>query len=185
MDNIILDTKTFQNAVDEISEKIFNDAQNVSDLAIVGIQNKGVFLAKRILFVISKLADIDWSKIPFGTLDITLHRDDLDNFDSGMPVIKDTIIPFDMNHKNIVLIDDVLYTGRTVRAALDLLMDFGRPKSIQLAVLIDRGFRELPIEAKYIGVKYKSKEFIKVDCKETDGIDKVTVYSCSSKILTL
>lgn len=175
MSKIILDTKAFQDAVDAISKEIFDDNRSISELAIVGIQNKGVFLAKRILTVVAKLAGIDKVQIPFGTLDITLHRDDLDNFGSNMPVIKDTIVPFDMSRKNIILTDDVLYTGRTVRSALDVLMGFGRPKSIQLAILVDRGFRELPIEAKYVGVKYQSEEFIKVECEETDGIDRVTV----------
>jgi pyrimidine operon attenuation protein/uracil phosphoribosyltransferase len=177
MSKIILDTNTFKIAIDRISKNIFDENKNIQGLAIVGIQNKGVFLARRILSEIARLADIDKSQIPFGTLDITLYRDDLDNFGPDMPVIKDTVIPFDMSCKNIILIDDVLYTGRTVRAALDVLMDFGRPKSIQLVVLVDREFRELPIEAKYIGIKYKSKESIKVDCEEIDGIDKVTVPS--------
>jgi pyrimidine operon attenuation protein/uracil phosphoribosyltransferase len=177
MSKIIFDTGAFKIAVDRISRNIFDENQNIQELAIVGIQNKGVFLAKRILSDIASLANVDKSLIPFGTLDITLYRDDLDDFGPAMPIIKDTVIPFDMNHKNIILIDDVLYTGRTVRAALDVLMDFGRPKSIQLAILVDRGFRELPIEAKYTGVKYESKEFIKVDCEEADGIDKVTVTS--------
>ncbi|MCA6071201.1 MAG: bifunctional pyr operon transcriptional regulator/uracil phosphoribosyltransferase PyrR [Endomicrobium sp.] len=175
MSKIILDAKAFQNAVDTISKEIFEDNRNISELAIVGIQNKGVFLAKRILAIVAKLAGIDRKQISFGTLDITLHRDDLDDFGSDMPIIKDTVIPFDMSCKNIILIDDVLYTGRTVRSALDVLMDFGRPKSIQLAILVDRGFRELPIEAKYVGVKYKSEKFIKVECEEMDKIDKVTV----------
>ncbi|MDR3256093.1 MAG: bifunctional pyr operon transcriptional regulator/uracil phosphoribosyltransferase PyrR [Endomicrobium sp.] len=176
MADIILDEKSFQDVVAKISKEIFENNQNICEVAIVGIQNKGVFLAKRILSEVSKFAGVDESQIPFGTLDITLHRDDLDDFGSEVPVIRDTIIPFDMSRKNIILIDDVLYTGRTVRAALNVLMDFGRPKSIQLAVLVDRGFRELPIEAKYIGIKYQSKEFIRVECKEMDGVDKVVVH---------
>ncbi|MDR1087081.1 MAG: bifunctional pyr operon transcriptional regulator/uracil phosphoribosyltransferase PyrR [Endomicrobium sp.] len=175
MAEIIVDSKAFQGAVKSISKKIFNDNHNISDFAVIGIQRKGVFLAKRIISEIANLAGVKESKILFGTLDITLHRDDLDNFESDMPIIKDTDIPFDLSRKNIILIDDVLYTGRTVRAALDVLTDFGRPKSIRLAVLVDRGFRELPIEAKYVGVKYESKKFIKVDCKEADGEDKVFI----------
>ncbi|MDR3195895.1 MAG: bifunctional pyr operon transcriptional regulator/uracil phosphoribosyltransferase PyrR [Endomicrobium sp.] len=175
MAEIILDARAFQDAIRAISTKIFGDNRNISDFAVVGIQSKGVFLAKRIISEIAKLANVKESEILFGTLDITLHRDDLDDFESDMPIIKDTVMPFDLNRKSIILIDDVLYTGRTVRAALDVLTDFGRPKSIQLAVLVDRGFRELPIEAKYVGVKYESKKFIKVDCKEADGEDKVLV----------
>ena len=174
MPDIILDTKAFQSAVSKISKEISNDNKNIRETAVVGIQNKGVFLAKRILAWIAKLAEVDISQIPFGTLDVTLYRDDLDNFDSKMPVIKDTVIPFDMSRKNIILVDDVLCTGRTVRAALDVLMNFGRPKSIQLAVLVDRGFRELPIEARYIGIKYQSRALIRIKCKETDGVDRVT-----------
>jgi pyrimidine operon attenuation protein/uracil phosphoribosyltransferase len=174
MSDTILDSKSFQSAVNKISREISDNNKNIREVAIVGIQNKGVFLAKRILSEIAKLAGIGKSRIPFGTLDITLYRDDLDEFGSKMPVIKDTVIPFDTSRKNIVLIDDVLYTGRTVRAALDVLMDFGRHKSIQLEVLIDRGSRELPIEAKYIGIRYQSEKLIKVECKETDGVDRVT-----------
>ncbi|OEG71777.1 transcriptional regulator [Candidatus Endomicrobiellum trichonymphae] len=174
MSDIVLDSKSFQSVVNKISREISDNNKNISEVAIIGIQNKGVFLAKRILAEIAKLVGIGKSRIPFGTLDITLYRDDLDNLGSKMPVIKDTVIPFDTSRKNIILIDDVLYTGRTVRAALDVLMDFGRPKSIQLAVLIDRGFRELPIEAKYVGIMYQSKELIKIECKETDGVDRVT-----------
>jgi pyrimidine operon attenuation protein/uracil phosphoribosyltransferase len=174
MSDIVLDSKFFQSAVNKISKEIYDNNKNIHEVAIIGIQNKGVFLAKRVLAEIAKLTGIGKSRIPFGTLDITLYRDDLDNLGLKMPVIKDTIIPFDSGRKNIILIDDVLYTGRTVRAALDVLMDFGRPKSIQLAVLIDRGFRELPIEAKYAGIRYQSEELIKIECKETDGVDRVT-----------
>ncbi|MDR0820230.1 MAG: bifunctional pyr operon transcriptional regulator/uracil phosphoribosyltransferase PyrR [Endomicrobium sp.] len=174
MSDIVLDSKSFKSAVNKISKEISDNNKNIHEVAIIGIQSKGVFLAKRILAEIAKLAGIGMSRIPFGTLDITLYRDDLDDLSSKIPVIKDTVIPFDTNRKNIILIDDVIYTGRTVRAALDVLMDFGRPKSVQLAVLIDRGFRELPIEAKYVGIRYQSEELVKVECKETDGVDRVT-----------
>jgi pyrimidine operon attenuation protein/uracil phosphoribosyltransferase len=173
MISIILSTEAFQIAVSRISKDIFMDNQDIQKIAVVGIQDRGVFLARRIINEVAKLAKVNYSKIPFGTLDITLHRDDLDDFSPGMPVIKDTLIPFDMSCKNIILVDDVLYTGRTVRAALDVLMDFGRPKSIKLAVLVDRGFRELPIEAKYVGVRYQSIRPIKVKCREMGGVDKV------------
>jgi pyrimidine operon attenuation protein/uracil phosphoribosyltransferase len=169
----VLDSDAFQNAVSEISKKIFSNNKNINELAIVGVEKKGVFLARKILSEIAKLARICESQFPFGTLDVTLYRDDLDNFSLGMPLVKDTIIPFDISRKNIILIDDVLYTGRTIRAALDVLVNFGRPRSIQLAVLVDRGSRELPIEAKYVGIKYQSKKFIKVKCEEIDGVNKV------------
>lgn len=173
MSEVILTAESFRKAVEKISNEIIENNKCCEDLAIVGIHNKGVCIAGRILSEIADISGIDGKKIPFGTLDITLYRDDLDDFGSDMPLIKDTVIPFDISRKNIILVDDVLYTGRTVRAALDVLMDFGRPRSIQLAVLVDRGFRELPIEAKYVGVKYPSKENIKVKCRETDGEDKV------------
>lgn len=173
MSKNILDEKSFKETINKIAKEIIEKNKNISDIAIVGIHNKGVILAKRMLSEIAKISKTDESEIPFGTLDITLYRDDLDDFGADMPLIKDTIIPFDISKKNIILVDDVLYTGRTVRAALDVLMDFGRPKSIQLAVLVDRGFRELPIEANYVGVKFPSKENVKVECKEVDGEDKV------------
>lgn len=173
MPEVILDTKAFKQAVTKIAGEILKQTPDTGDLAFVGIQNKGVFVAKRIAAEVARLAKIDESAIPFGTLDITLYRDDIDNFGSDIPVIKDTVIPFDISQKNIVLVDDVLFTGRTVRAALDVLTDFGRPKRITLAVLIDRGCRELPIEANYCGVKYETKENVKVEVAETDGEDRV------------
>ncbi len=173
MSDVILDSKSFQSAVNKISREISYNNKDIREVAIIGIQNKGVFLAKRILTKIAKFAKINKSRIPFGTLDITLYRDDFYDLGSKMPIIKDTVIPFDTSRKNIILIDDVLCTGRTVRAALDVLMDFGRPKSIQLAVLMDRDLRELPIEAKYIGIRHKSERLIKVECKEVDGMDRV------------
>ncbi|GHT76718.1 hypothetical protein AGMMS50222_09690 [Endomicrobiia bacterium] len=124
MAEIILDAKAFHIVVDKISRDIFDENQNIQDIAIVGIEKKGVFLAKRILSEIAKLAVVDVPQIPFGTLDITLYRDDLDDFGLRIPIIKDTVIPFDMNCKNIILVDDVLYTGRTVR---DLLRRHFRP----------------------------------------------------------
>ncbi|GHT61456.1 hypothetical protein AGMMS49531_08480 [Endomicrobiia bacterium] len=110
MAEIILDAKAFHIVVDKISRDIFDENQNIQDIAIVGIEKKGVFLAKRILSEIAKLAVVDVPQIPFGTLDITLYRDDLDDFGLRIPIIKDTVIPFDMNCKNIILVDDVLYT---------------------------------------------------------------------------
>ncbi|MDR1696210.1 MAG: bifunctional pyr operon transcriptional regulator/uracil phosphoribosyltransferase PyrR [Endomicrobium sp.] len=175
MEEIILDSQSFKKAIEKVSKEIFEKNKNLSGFAVVGIHNKGVYIAKRILSEIAALAKIQESQIPFGTLDITLYRDDLDEFGSDMPVIKDTVIPFDISQKNIILVDDVLYTGRTVRAALDVLMDFGRPKSIQLAVLVDRGYRELPIEADYVGIKHVTKGKVKVQCKETEGEDKVFI----------
>lgn len=173
MSKTILNSTEFKEAIEKISKEIIENNKGIKSLAIVGIHDKGVTIAKRVLSEIAAISKVKEEKIPFGTLDITLYRDDLDEFGADMPIIKDTVIPFDISEKNIILIDDVLYTGRTVRAALDVLMDFGRPKSIQLAVLIDRGFRELPIEANYIGKKYHTKENIKVECMEIEKKDRV------------
>jgi len=169
---VILDGAGFAGAVEKIAKEILEKNKNCGELALVGIHNKGVFVAQRIAAEISKSTG---TNLPLGTLDITLYRDDLDEFGLDMPFIKDTVIPFDVGQKNIILIDDVLYTGRTVRAALDVIMDFGRPKSIQLAVLVDKGHRELPIEAGFVGVRHYSDGKIKVECKETDAADRVVV----------
>ncbi|MDR3113618.1 MAG: bifunctional pyr operon transcriptional regulator/uracil phosphoribosyltransferase PyrR [Endomicrobium sp.] len=174
MSEILLDSEAFNGAIEKIAKDIC--ARNkLSDLAVVGIQNRGVPVAKRILSELAKIANVPQDSVPFGILDITLYRDDLDDFGADIPVIKDTEIPFDISRKNIILVDDVLYTGRTVRAALDVLMDFGRPKCIQLAVLVDRGHRELPIEAGYAGIRKVIDGKVKVECKETDGKDRVII----------
>lgn len=173
MDTVILDSKAIGKTIKSIAKEILKKNKNIAELAIIGIHTKGVCIAQRIVKEIAGLAKVNPDHIPFGTLDITLYRDDLDDFGSDMPLIKDTIIPFDISQKTIILVDDVLYTGRTVRAALDILTDYGRPKCIQLAVLVDRGFRELPIEANYVGIKYESKENIKVECSEIEKEDKV------------
>jgi pyrimidine operon attenuation protein/uracil phosphoribosyltransferase len=175
MSEIILDSKDFQKAVETLSKDIFEKNKDIAEIAVVGIQNKGVCIAKRLLAGLAALAGIKERDIPFGALDITLYRDDLDDFGADIPVIKDTVIPFDISKKKIILVDDVLYTGRTVRAALDVLMNFGRPKCIQLAVLVDRGHRELPIEAGYAGLRRVIDGKVKVECEETDGHDRVTI----------
>ncbi len=175
MPEIILNSEGFKSAIEKIAKEIYEDNKGAAELAVVGIHTKGVSIAKRILSEVARLGSVNASEIAFGTLDITLYRDDLDDLGSDIPLIKETIIPFDISKKNIILVDDVLYTGRTVRAALDVLMDFGRPKSIKLAALVDRGFRELPIEANYVGIKYQSKESIKVECLENDGKDEIIV----------
>jgi pyrimidine operon attenuation protein/uracil phosphoribosyltransferase len=175
MSEILLDAAAFDAAIKKVAKDIFDRNKNISDLAIVGIQNKGVLIAKRFLSELCDIAKVSQETVPFGTLDITLYRDDLDDFGADMPVIKDTEIPFDISRKNIILVDDVLYTGRTARAALDVLTDFGRPKCIQLAVLVDRGHRELPIEAGYAGVRKVIDGKVKVECKEVDGRDRVLI----------
>ena len=156
-----------------IAHEIVEKNKGVADLALIGIRTRGVFLAKRLAQEIFK---IEKKEIPVGTLDITLYRDDL-SLVARQPLVLKTEIPFDVSQKKIVLVDDVLYTGRTIRAAMDAIVDLGRPQVIQLAVLIDRGHRELPIRADYIGknIPTSKKEIVKVKLKEVDGEDKVGI----------
>jgi pyrimidine operon attenuation protein/uracil phosphoribosyltransferase len=165
--------RTVKRLAHEIVEKNFG----VKDIAIVGVQTRGVFIAKRVIKEIkdARLAEGE-KEIPFGVLDITLYRDDVVNMDTP-PQVKETDIPFDLTGKKIIIIDDVLYTGRSIRAAMDELMDFGRPENIQLAVLVDRGHRELPIEPNFCGKKFTTakQEHISVELVEVDGQDRVVL----------
>ena len=158
-----------------IAHEIVEKNKGVSNLALIGIRTRGVFLAKRLAQEIFK---IEKKEIPVGTLDITLYRDDL-SLVARQPLVLKTEIPFDVSQKKIVLIDDVLYTGRTIRAAMDAIVDLGRPWVIQLAVLVDRGHRELPIRADYIGknLPTSKKEIVKVRLNEVDGEDKVGIMN--------
>ena len=142
-------------------------------LVLIGIHRRGVPLAKRLKAIIEKKIK---RNLPLGTLDITLYRDDLDTV-GHLPIVKNTDIPFDLTDKSVVLVDDVLFTGRTIRSALNELAEFGRTRRIQLAVLIDRGHRELPICADYVGksVQTRPDEIVMVRLKETDGIDEVVI----------
>jgi len=142
-------------------------------LCLVGIRNRGVYLAERLAGCIRKIEN---KEVPVGILDITLYRDDL-TLVASHPLVRKTEIDFDINDKILVLVDDVLYTGRTIRAALDALIDFGRPKSIQLAVLVDRGHRELPIRADYVGknIPTAQNESVEVRLEEVDGKDEVVI----------
>ena len=156
-----------------IAHEILERNRGVEELALVGIRTRGVPLAKRLAKAIH---EINGHEIPTGALDITLYRDDLMRTAVGaQPVIRKTEIPFSIDGRTIVLVDDVLYTGRTTRAALDALTDFGRPKSIQLVVLVDRGHRELPIKADYVGknVPTSRQESVQVHLRELDGVDEV------------
>jgi len=160
-------------AVTRIAHEILEKNGGVNGLAVIGIQTRGAFLARRVADAIARIEDHD---IPVGILDITLYRDDLQTV-AEQPVVNESDIPFDVQGKTIVLVDDVLYTGRTVRAALDEIIDFGRPRSVQLAVLVDRGHRELPIRADYVGknVPTSSSELISVKMSEKDGSDEVLI----------
>jgi pyrimidine operon attenuation protein / uracil phosphoribosyltransferase len=169
----ILDKESINRAIKRIAHEILEKNKGTKDLCLVGIRNRGVFLARRLSAAIK---DIEHRDIPVGILDITLYRDDL-TLISSQPVVHKTEIDFDITDKNIVLVDDVFYTGRTVRAALDALMDLGRPKSIQLAVLIDRGHRELPISPDYTGknIPTSKRESIEVRFTEADGTDAAAI----------
>jgi pyrimidine operon attenuation protein/uracil phosphoribosyltransferase len=169
----IMDGARINRALSRLASEIVEENHGATDLYLVGIRRRGVPLAERMA---DKIADLEGGRPPVGTLDITLYRDDLSTVGAN-PVVNRTELPGDIENRNIVLIDDVLYTGRTIRAALDQLIDFGRPRRVQLAVLIDRGkeHRELPIQADYIGkvVPTKKSEIIKVmlaDFDEEEGV---------------
>lgn len=171
--NIIMDEMAIKRALTRIAHEIIEKNKGVEDVVIVGIRRRGGPIAQRLA---SRIEDIEGVSVPVGILDITLYRDDLTTL-SSQPQVHRTEVNFNINHKNIVLVDDVLYTGRTVRAAMDALIDLGRPTSIQLAVLIDRGHRELPIKADYVGknVPTSRQESIAVLVSEIDGEDKVII----------
>ena len=169
----IMDSKKIATTVKRLAMEIVERNRDLSKTAIVGIRTRGVILGKRILETIEKNEGV---KLDFGILDITLYRDDLSTIGPN-PVVKGTEINFDVTGKDIILVDDVLFSGRTVRAALDSIIDFGRPKTIQLMVLIDRGHRELPIQADYIGkvLPTSKREIVEVRVKEIDGTDEVLI----------
>ncbi len=168
----VLDEAALDRALTRIAHEILERNGGAKELAFVGLRTRGVTLAHRLA---AKLASIDGASVPVGTLDITLYRDDLDM--RGAPVIRGTDIPFSIKNKTVVLVDDVLYTGRTVRAALDALIDLGRPNMIQLAILVDRGHRELPIRPDYIGknLPTSKRESVAVRMREHDGEDRVVI----------
>jgi pyrimidine operon attenuation protein / uracil phosphoribosyltransferase len=169
----ILDSKQLHKTVRRISHEIIERNRSLDNIAIVGIRTRGVYLADRI---VENINDIEGLRIPTGALDITLYRDDL-TLIAEQPLVKETELNFDISEKLIIIVDDVLFSGRTVRCALDALIDFGRPRVIQLAVLIDRGHRELPIRADYVGknIPTSLNESIEVRLKEVDNKDEVVV----------
>lgn len=160
-------------ALVRIAHEILERNKNGSNLVIIGVKGGGVILARRL---VSRLAKIEAIDIPIGQMDITLYRDDAPS-PQNKPIIHKTEIPCSIDGKRVVLVDDVLYTGRTIRAALDSLMDMGRPSVVQLAVLIDRGHRELPIQADYTGknIPTASSEEVKVTLEEEEGEDRVII----------
>lgn len=162
----MMDDRDISRAVTRIAHEILEKNKGADDICLVGIRTRGVPLAERIQTCLKGLEGQD---VPLGILDITLYRDDLTSI-AHQPVVHETLIQFDLTDKKIILVDDVLFTGRTVRAALDALIDFGRPASIQLAVLVDRGHRELPIRADYVGknIPTAMKQNVKVMLSEVD-----------------
>lgn len=170
----ILDEKAMNRSLTRLAHEIIEKNKGVKDVILVGIHSRGVPLAKTIA---EKIELIEGEKVSVGALDITLYRDDLTEIDK-QAIVKGSDITDDINGKIVVLVDDVIFTGRTVRAAMDAIIDIGRPKSIQLAVLIDRGHREFPIRPDYVGKNVPSSrhEIIRVHIQETDRINEVCIY---------
>jgi pyrimidine operon attenuation protein/uracil phosphoribosyltransferase len=173
-----MDAKGVDRALARITHEILERNGGTENLAFVGIRSRGVDLATR---MVAKTREIEGAEVPLGIIDITLYRDDLSR-SAEQPELKETDIRFPIDDRAVVLVDDVLYTGRTIRAALDALMDFGRPRSVQLAVLIDRGHRELPIRADYVGknIPTSPTEKVEVLIEERDGRDAVVVVESTA-----
>ena len=172
---VVMDADRISRALTRIAHEIVERNRCVADLALVGVRSRGVPLARRLAHALKQISGED---VPTGALDITLYRDDLMRHQVGpQPVVRKTEIPFSIDGKLIMLVDDVLYTGRTIRAALDALIDFGRPRAIQLVVLVDRGHRELPIKADYVGknVPTSPSQSVQVHLMEIDGRDEVEI----------
>ena len=170
-----MDGERMGRTLTRIAHEIVERNRGTGDIALVGIRSRGVPIAKRLAAI---LHEVTGQEVATGALDITLYRDDLMKAAVGpQPIVRKTEIPFSIDGRHIVLVDDVLYTGRTVRAALDALIDFGRPSTIQLVVLVDRGHRELPVKADYVGknVPTSRRETIHVRLAEIDGRDEVTL----------
>ena len=174
-EKILLDEAAVKRALTRMAHEIIERNQGVKELTLVGIHSRGVPLARRLAVIISEIEKTD---IPVGTLDVTFYRDDLSRIGFS-PIVLRTEVPFSIDGKRVVLVDDVAFTGRTVRAAMDALMDLGRPERIELAVLIDRGHRELPIKADFVGknVPTARSEDVQVRLKETDGEEAVVLRS--------
>lgn len=170
----LLDDKMIDRSLTRLSHEIIEKNKGVDNLVLIGIKSRGVPLANRLS---NKIEQIEGKRIPVGALDITLYRDDL-SLRSYEPDVKGLELDFPIDEKIVILVDDVIYTGRTVRAAMDAIIDYGRPSAIQLAVLVDRGHRELPIRPDYVGknVPTSSKEVVKVKLEEMDELSEVSIY---------
>ena len=169
----VMDARKIKRSLQRMTTEITERNRNLKNLVIIGIRTRGVYLAKRVSKLIKALEGID---VPIGVLDITLYRDDFSELEA-QHMVKKTKIDFSVAKKDVLLVDDVLFTGRTIRAAMDSLIDLGRPKTIQLLVLIDRGHRELPIRADYVGkvLPTSKREIVQVHLKEIDESDKVLI----------
>jgi len=170
---VVMDHDRISRSLVRIAHEIVERNRGVGDIALVGVRTRGVPIAKRLAAI---LLEVTGHEVATGSLDITLYRDDLMKAAVGpQPIVRRTEIPFSIDGRHIVLVDDVLYTGRTIRAALDALIDFGRPSTIQLVVMVDRGHRELPIKADYVGknVPTSRRESVQVRLAEIDGVDEV------------
>ncbi|WP_199426006.1 bifunctional pyr operon transcriptional regulator/uracil phosphoribosyltransferase PyrR [Thermaerobacillus caldiproteolyticus] len=173
---VVLDEQAIRRALTRIAHEIIERNKGIDDCVLIGIKTRGIYLAKRLA---ERIEQIEGKAVPVGELDITLYRDDLTVKTSDHePLVKGTDVPFDVTNKKVILVDDVLFTGRTVRAAMDAVMDLGRPSQIQLAVLIDRGHRELPIRADFVGknIPTSSAEMIVVELTEVDALDQVSIH---------
>ncbi len=170
----LLESDDIRRAVSRIAHEIVERNKGAHDLAVVGVHTRGIPLANRIA---TRISELENTAVPSGKLDITLYRDDLSEV-GLQPLVRRTEVPFDVSSRRIIMVDDVFYTGRTARAGLDALIDLGRPANIQLAVLVDRGHRELPIRADYVGknIPTSKTEVIKVKLLETDGVDAVELW---------
>ncbi|MBI5748892.1 MAG: bifunctional pyr operon transcriptional regulator/uracil phosphoribosyltransferase PyrR [Nitrospinae bacterium] len=179
MNTRVMNADEINRAITRIAHEVLEKNRGAHDIIIVGIRTRGVFIADRLAV---KIKEIEGEAIPVGIIDITLYRDDI-KASPSKHIVKKTEIPFSISDKKVILVDDVLYTGRSIRAAIDGLIDFGRPANIQLAVLIDRGHRELPIRADFVGknIPTSHDESVKVMLKEEDGVDRVIVEKGDDK----
>ena len=176
---VLLSRDSFNKTITRLVHEIIENNSKIDDIVIIGIRTRGEYLAQRIAAQISKVSN---ENIPLGVVDVTFYRDDFQS-NLGSPEVGPSKIDFDVSGKNIILIDDVLYTGRTIRAAMDEIFSYGRPASISLAVLVDRGHRELPIKADFVGKNYPTSfnEHIHVHIEEKDGEDTILLMEYGGK----
>ncbi|MCK5124942.1 MAG: bifunctional pyr operon transcriptional regulator/uracil phosphoribosyltransferase PyrR [candidate division Zixibacteria bacterium] len=178
----IMDGRKMSRAITRVAHEILERNGGAESLVIIGILTRGAVLAGKLAKIIK---DIEGEEVKVGLMDINLYRDDV-NFNPDQPVVRATDILFDVNDKNLILVDDVLFTGRTIRAALSQIIDFGRPKTVQLAVMVDRGHRQLPIRADYVGKNIPTafEDSVRVYFEENDDVDEVVLYPASDKKTT-